>query len=204
MTKYMTGYRIASMNSYRKASQSQVRPKVLRRFYEPLLLLNALDQMRGARIKPDVSDENLGPNQRKIRRSLVDGLAYICAFKKHPDYVTAVALERTPQEVVIWLAANADIKPQVVGFLESVVRDLCSIARNGTASQRHQTGLSVETVLLPRIIDFNKSRIQTYFKLAQTYAFVCLPIICSARESSGKCYLLKLVVVSRHRSDNEY
>ena len=63
-------------------AQATVSRKLLRRFYEPLLLLSALGQIRGQRIKPESDANSISPNIQKLRRSFVDGIAYICAYEK--------------------------------------------------------------------------------------------------------------------------
>jgi hypothetical protein len=45
-------------------------------------------------------------------------MRYICFLgeepftAKDPDYVTAAALEKTPQGISVWLAANVNIEPK--------------------------------------------------------------------------------------------
>jgi hypothetical protein len=155
----------------------QLRRKVLRRFYEPLLLLHALGQVRGARIKPELNFDTSGQNHQKIRRSFADGIAYISAYEKGPDYVTASALEKSPQGIIVWLAANADIKPEVITFLESVLEDLGHIAAQSNASDRQQIGIQMKESLLTRIVTFNKNRLQAYYKTAKGFTVTCLAVI---------------------------
>jgi hypothetical protein len=164
----------------------RLRPKVLRRFYEPLLLLNALDQIRGARIKPDLASSITGLNHQKIRHSFADGIAYICAYKKEPDYVTAAALEKTPQGISVWLAANANIEPKVIHFLEGILVDLRRVAEQEDANGRHQTGRKIRESLTVRVVAFNQPRIQAYYIMAKNYVRQCLVVIRQACESTRK------------------
>jgi hypothetical protein len=155
----------------------ELRRKVLRRFYEPLLLLHSLGQVRGARTKPELHFDSSGPNHQKIRRSFADGIAYICAYDKGPDYVTASALEKSPEGIIVWLAANAEIKPKVITFLERTLDDLSHIAAQGDSSDRQRTGLQSQENILTRIVAFNQNRIQAYYKLAKSFTTSCLAII---------------------------
>jgi hypothetical protein len=151
--------------------------KVLRRFYEPLLLLNALGQVRGNRIKPDLDSATSGPNHQKTRRSFADGIAYICAYNKGPDYVTATALERSPQGTIVWLAANSEIKPEVLCFLQNVLDDLDHIATQGNAGERDRFGERMQDNFLTKIVAFNEARLRSYYKKAKVLAEACLPVL---------------------------
>ncbi len=160
--------------------------EVLRRFYEPLLLLNALGQIRGKRIKPELVTDDSGPNRQKIRRSFADGIAYICACEKDPDHVTATALEQTPQGITVWLAANGDIEEKVIPFLEDVLFDLHYVAEQNSASERQNAGRQILDGLITRVIAFNESRIQVYYRKARRYVSQCLVVMGEIQESSGK------------------
>ena len=140
----------------------QLRHKVLRRFYEPLLLLSALGQMRGERTKSEITD-TLSPNIQQLRRSFQDGIAYICAYEKEPSRVTAVALERTPQGITVWLAANENIREHVVQFLECVLSDIRRIAEPSDKDSRLKEGERVKDDLTSRVIAFNTHRINVYY-----------------------------------------
>jgi hypothetical protein len=162
-----------------------LRRKVLRRFYEPLLLLNALGQVRGSRIKPDLSSNATVLNHRKIRRSFADGIAYICAYRKEPDYVTAVALERTPQGIDIWVAANANIEPNVVEFLNGILKDLSYISRQGGVMERHRAALHARDDFTRKVITFNIPRILEYLKMIRKRVEECVGCMQIACQSIG-------------------
>ncbi len=167
-------------------TETQIRRKVLRRFYEPLLLLSALGQIRGKRIKSEANNDTLSPNIQKLRRSFVDGIAYICAYEKGPSRVTAAALEKTPQEITVWLAANEEVGDKVIQFLDGVLADIQRISGPTGRSDRQWEGERIEEDLTSRIIDFNISRILTYYnQVARTWAPECLKIINEGHESSG-------------------
>lgn len=159
--------------------------KVLRRFYEPLLLLKALDPIRGERIKPE-SIHSDSPNLQKLRRSFVDGIAYICAYKKGPDHVTAAALERTPQEVKVWLASNKNIDDSVIHMLQRVLYDVQCIARLDSRESRQRLGEQTLDRLTSDIVDFNAPRISTYYKeVALRCVPECLKVIRSSLTRNG-------------------
>jgi hypothetical protein len=162
-----------------------LRPKVLRRFYEPVLLLNALGPVRGPRIKQQVDSDDFKYNHRKLRRSFADGIAYISAYQKNPDYVTAVALERTPQGIDIWIAANTDIEPKVVEFVEGVLRDLSFISRTGNVIERHRAALLTRDDLTRKVVIFNTPRIVGYYKAVNKRVAQCLSCMETACRATG-------------------
>lgn len=167
-------------------TQAPTRRKVLRRFYEPLLLLSALGQIRGKRIKSESNNDTLSPNIAKLRRSFVDGLAYICAYEKGSSRVTAVALEKTPQGITVWLAANETVWEKVIRFLEDVLCDIQRISELNDRDSRQREGERTAEDLTSRIIAFNAPRIQTYYdQVVQKRAPACLEIISEGHENGG-------------------
>ena len=173
-------------NSVDTMTETQIRRKVLRRFYEPLLLLSSLGQIRGERIKSEASINTLSPNIHKIRRSFVDGIAYICAYEKGPSRVTAAALEKTPQGITVWLAANEKLEKKVIQFLENILSDVQHISELNDREARQREGERIEEYFTSRIIAFNSSRILTYYKqVAQKQVPNCLEIISEGHANSG-------------------
>jgi hypothetical protein len=151
--------------------------KVLRRFYEPLLLLNALGQVRGNRIKPDPDSATSGSNLRKTRRSFADGIAYICAYNKGPDYVTATALERSPQGTIVWLAANSEVESKVLDFLQDVLDVLGNIATQSNREERYRLGEQMKDNFLTKIVVFNEARLRSYYSRTKSLFEACLPVL---------------------------
>ena len=151
-----------SRNSVNEGAIVPMRRKVERRFYEPLLLLSALGQIRGERTKSEIFTDTLCPNIQKLRRNFVDGIAYICSFEKEPRCVTAVAMEKKPQGIIVWLAANENIGEGVVQFLESVLSNIQQISAPPDREGRLKEGGRIREQLVSRILDFNTPRINTY------------------------------------------
>lgn len=167
-------------------TQAPIKRKVLRRFYEPLLLLSALGQIRGERIKSEINTDTLSPNIQKLRRSFVDGIAYICAYEKLPSRVTAVALEKTPQGIMVWLAANEKVGEKVIRFLEDVLSDIQRISELNDRESRQREGERTKEDLTSKVIAFNAPRIQIYYDLVvQKRAPACLEIISEGHGNSG-------------------
>ncbi|RAH56544.1 hypothetical protein BO85DRAFT_450568 [Aspergillus piperis CBS 112811] len=140
-------------------------PRRLRRLYEPLSLLQTLGNVRGWRIRaPDIPQDNSGFNAIKSHRSFVDALAYACAYKKEPAYVTAVALEKRPEEIVVWLAANKNVEEAVVSFAQDVLRIVQWLASNPSAQLGTKDGQQALNLLTSRVLRFNAPKIYAYYE----------------------------------------
>ncbi|OJI84215.1 hypothetical protein ASPTUDRAFT_120671 [Aspergillus tubingensis CBS 134.48] len=140
-------------------------PRRLRRLYEPLSLLQTLGNVRGWRIRaPDIPQDYSGFNAIKSHRSFVDALAYACAYKKEPAYVTAVALEKRPEEIVVWLAANKNVEDTVVSFAQDVLRIVQWLARNPSAQLGTEDGQQTLNLLTSRVLCFNAPKIYAYYE----------------------------------------
>jgi hypothetical protein len=141
-----------------------LRHKVTRRFYEPLLLLDALGAVRGGRIESGKIPDDSGSNHTQLRRSFVDAIAYICAYNKGPGFVTAAALEKTPQGIVVWLAANSNVEQRVVAFLENILESVRRVADQDNVEELNQAALLATQTILSMIVDFQRPRLEIYRK----------------------------------------
>lgn len=141
------------------------KPKELRRLYEPLCLLHSLSEVRGDRIKPsDVSHDGPGSTGPRGYRRFVEAMAYICAYKKKSGYVTAVALEDTPQAIVVLLASNDGIDPQVISFVRRVLKILSWVIENHTIQFNEPEGQKVLKILSNFVLDLNTPKIYEYYQ----------------------------------------
>lgn len=139
--------------------------KKLRLLYEPLCLLHSISEIRGDRIKPDdLSHESPALTGPRLYRRFVEAMAYICAYKKRPGYVTAVALEDTPEKIVVLLAANNDIEQQVIHFVEKVLKVLSWVIENHAVRQNTLDGQRVMQILTENVLEFNTPKIYEYYQ----------------------------------------
>jgi hypothetical protein len=148
------------LDQYQKSIEQ--RRKLLRRLYEPLLLLEAL---RRAPEKPQESVDGIEPSGRStegLRRSFVDGIAYLSAFERCSDSVTATALETTPQGPILWLAANNGIRQTTVEFLREVLAELHTVSREDSPGARNNVAERITPGLLHRVITFSVPRLRKY------------------------------------------
>ena len=143
-----------------------ITPTVERQFYESQLLLYVLGQVRGERRNRQNYHGELDQDDAELRRSFVDQLAYICDFKKGGPTVTALALQKTYQGIIFWLAANQTVKPEVRHFLREVLQLLRDI--EGSSKK------AAETKLLALVVYFNKDRLDFYWTRLQKSLPKCM------------------------------
>jgi hypothetical protein len=164
----------------REYSAIAVRPKVLRRFYEPVLLLHLLGRIRGARTKRPESPDMKHSKQGR-RRDFTDNIAYICASNTGGKHVMAAALENTPQGITVWLAANNSKASQnVSAFLHDILTELKDIDVEDEAAQS-----KTESRMFSKIIQFNKQRVNSYWDNAKHCIVGCLEVIRGSKEFEG-------------------
>src|SRR5277367_5593909 len=98
------------MNGFRHDTKIPLKPKLQKRFYEALVLLNVLSIAQGDHIDEEPLEQIADPSElvdlRELMRAFLKQLAYICDAEKGGDTVTAIAAEQTPQGVILWIASN--------------------------------------------------------------------------------------------------
>ena len=130
--------------------------RLLRRFYEPLVLLGALDPTRGAE-RPDLVADRGIDGQQKLWRNFLDQLAWLCDSEKGGDTVTAVACQKIEEHSVFWVAANSKFKQKSRDHLNWVLSSLNSLY----AAEPESTS-ALKNKIWTRCITFSCSRIETY------------------------------------------
>ncbi|CZS99617.1 uncharacterized protein RAG0_07944 [Rhynchosporium agropyri] len=86
-------------SSSRSKGISNLRLKIERRLYKPLILLSVLGRKRGDRVDEEALDEDL-------ETSNLDFSITPVRLREGGGRATAIALEATPQGVVFWVASN--------------------------------------------------------------------------------------------------
>ena len=129
--------------------------KLLRRFYEPLILLSVLDPTRGAHHPDLITDRGL-QGREKIWRNFLDQLSFLCDAKKGGDTVTAIAAQRTVEHTVFWLASNSNAGSKAKNHIEWILSRLNSLYY----ANSEKTEI-VEDEITARCIKFSSSRIDT-------------------------------------------
>ncbi|EDR06600.1 uncharacterized protein LACBIDRAFT_328865 [Laccaria bicolor S238N-H82] len=110
--------------------------KLMKRFYEALVLQHVLGITRGDHIPrplPDVQHAEY-LDGISLRRNFLEKLAFVCDYEKGGATVTAIALQQTPAAVIFWVAANEDVKSKVKPFLETILSSLEKLYSNPAES----------------------------------------------------------------------
>lgn len=132
--------------------------KLLRRFYEPLVLLRVLDPTRGS-YRPDLITERGLDDPSKIWRNFLDKLCLLCDSKTGGDTVTAIAVQETLESPCFWVAANSNWRQRAHKQVSWLLRRLIEFYHS-----RPITTIDTESELAKVCIQFCTPRIKTYIK----------------------------------------
>ena len=149
--------------------------KLIKRFYEPLVLQHVLGSTRGdhiPRLPPDVQDAE-EMDSISLRRDFLDKLAFVCDYEKGGATVTAIALQQTPAAVIFWVAANEGVGSQVKPFLETILSSLEKLHSKPAESVIKEA----EDKIFQCAVEFGKLRIKAYLKCMKERLDKCHKII---------------------------
>ena len=130
--------------------------KLLRRFYEPLVLLAVLDPTRGAE-RPDLVTDRGIDGQQKLWRNFLDQICWVCDSEKGGDTVTAVACQKTEENPLFWVAANSKSRKKARDHLSWMLSRLSTLYTADCVPI-----ILLENTMLTQCIIFSSSRIKTY------------------------------------------
>ncbi|KAK6063250.1 hypothetical protein SCUP515_12573 [Seiridium cupressi] len=110
------------------STRPKVRPgdytALIKRYYEPCILLKVLGQTRG---RHTTVIEEKGTLQFS-RRRLLGNLSYLCDYAKGGITTVAIGLEEQPNNYNLWVASNGSKElDKMVKFLTSVLEDIRAI-----------------------------------------------------------------------------
>ncbi|KAI1855704.1 hypothetical protein JX266_000569 [Neoarthrinium moseri] len=138
-------------------------PKLIARFFEPLILLHVLGATRG--------DHTPIPHNPKSpefsRRRLLDNLAYLCDFDKGGPTTTALGLEERHDCFKFWIASNRPTT-KTLKFMSNAIESLKALF-NATPIKREE---AIEE-FTEACIAFAKTRIIKEAKLLYRAIAVC-------------------------------
>ncbi len=148
-------------SSLRTEDNIPINPKLQKRFYEAVALLNVLSKSQGDHIDEDAIDTAAEPsdlvNSCEIRRNFLKQLAYICDSEKGGDTTTAIAAEQTPQGIVLWVASNKcspTQKRKVEIYLDGILHRLRHL--------RNDEDGDIEQYIFSMSVEFCSSRVKDY------------------------------------------
>ncbi len=152
--------------------------RLISRFYEAVILLEALDQPRGSQTPAPRSSD---PKELARRRFLRD-LSYICEFEKGGTSCTAIGLENCARSYKYWVASNADVATMIVPFLEKVLRRLDSLR-----SRPPSTRDSDEKDFTRICIEFARKKVKGEAHLLSTAITECTRRMYQSSTENGEC-----------------
>ncbi|KAI7969355.1 hypothetical protein EIK77_002425 [Talaromyces pinophilus] len=166
--------------------------KIMRRFYEPLCMLRALGQTRGAHTRqPPSTDATI-----ETRRRFLENLCYICDFTRGGESCTAIGLEERPDKYQFWVSSNDQI-PKIVEFLNEALKFLYRV------SDSAKVDLATVNHFIQFCADFAKSRIEGEQKLIQAQARECISKIQNRMtEADGSSDIIVNNTSEIHRIDS--
>jgi len=178
--KIPTSPNVSISESPTRPSPCQATGKLMRRFYEPLILQHVLGPTRGDHIQCEPLDslDESELDNCNLRRSFLNRLAYICDFKKGGATVTAIALEQRPAGVVFWIVANENVKDKVVKALEEILKGLAGL--DGSTGDE-QTAVEERTFRCAA--ELGMLRVKAYWKFMQEPLRECLRVLENEPES---------------------
>jgi hypothetical protein len=156
--------------------------KLLRRFYEPLILLSVLDPTRGAH-RPDLITDRGLQGREKLWRNFLDQLSFLCDSKRGGDTVTAIAAQRTVEHTVFWLASNSNTGSKAKKHVEWILSRLNSLYD----ADLEKIEL-VENEIKAHCITFSSSRIDTSVSFLLRHIKESQPInLTEGSEGASRC-----------------
>ncbi|KAI9715118.1 MAG: hypothetical protein M1828_001053 [Chrysothrix sp. TS-e1954] len=120
------------------------------------LLRNVQDEVK--RPMPSVQAERLNRSSKQRWHQFLDNLCWMCDSRRGGKAVTAIAVEKSPSNTLIfWIAANRSPNIHAVAHLEWVLEKLAQYSF-GTLQQRDQIVLEMSATSLK----FSTDRVKDY------------------------------------------
>lgn len=92
---------------------------LVKRFYEPLILLWALGKTRGEHVPGPADDRS----QQSIRRHFFNNIAYLCDHIKGGESTSAICPEELGDRYNVWVASNQTTS-KIVNFVKEILQDV--------------------------------------------------------------------------------
>lgn len=141
--------------------------RLVRRFYEVLVLLRVLGQVQGEKLRAEpLEDSNVySIGSREMRRNAMYHLCVACDFEKGGDSVTALACENVPSGPRYWMASNKHVE-KIKTFLMEVLAMLGEQASSGSDGMNIA---ALEDRLFEKFVLFQRARIKEYWRSLQKH-----------------------------------
>jgi hypothetical protein len=138
-----------------------MKPKLLRRFYEALVLLRVLGQVQGERFDGEAFEDNNVDRMQavELRRKVMYNLCVMCDFQKGGDSVTAIAMECLPSGPCYWIGVNGCLKK-----IKALLNEVLGLLQGQRFPTEPNT---LEDRLFQKFVLFQRPRIKEYWRLLQ-------------------------------------
>ncbi|KAF2997477.1 hypothetical protein E8E14_003951 [Neopestalotiopsis sp. 37M] len=123
---------------------------LVKRFYEPLILLWALGKTRGEHVPGPADDRS----QQSIRRQFFNNIAYLCDHIKGGESTSAICPEELEDRYNVWVASNQTTS-KIANFVEDVLKDVQAFLALSPPVR-----LEAERDFIMKCIEFGCQRIQ--------------------------------------------
>jgi hypothetical protein len=130
--------------------------KLLRRFYEAMVLLGVIDPTRGRQNPATRGDFGLLDDD-DLWNIFLDSLCFVCDSEPGGDTVTAIAGERVDDDPIFWLGSNSKAVQKAKKHVCKILTTLKKIELAG-----EETSNVARSELLALCVDFSSPRIKTY------------------------------------------
>lgn len=170
-----------------------MRPKVVHRFYEPLVLLKALNlEMKDTATYINPGESEYYHDPQKLFQTFVYKLAHVCDSVKGNggSTITSIAvLQREDNKTIeYWFTSNQRTQREL-NTTASFVRSLLQTIKEAPVQPCQQTR-AIQKVLLHDVLLFNRERISFYLKNFRAEAQKCIDRWSTLGTNDGRIMLL--------------
>lgn len=171
------------------------------RFYEPIILLLALNEAFMHNLAPKVlgrEPHEAAHTKEQLFRDFMNKLAQICDNKPKGSTVTAAAALQHPDHLEYRFASN-ERKPKELENMKNFIEDILNSLKAWTPT----TNGEVRAIILRKIVAFNRPRLLAYVRAIQTRSQECLGLPADSITSQTREILQVLQDLSLKANEKE-
>jgi hypothetical protein len=159
-----------------------VKAKLANRFYEPMILLFALNQAFKHNQPPRAPDStpDVAQSVEYDFHRFVDKLAQLCHTTKGPDSITAFVVLKFPDHIQYRFASNQQKEHELIRVQSFITSILESLAE---ASEHTLKGMV--SPILRKVLSFTRLRVQVFVSALKTETVNCIKAC--KREKTKDC-----------------
>lgn len=148
-------------------------------FYLKLILYSTMFPFTAKHSERDVSAD-ISRDHTELRRDFLDKMSYLCDIQKSGPTVTAAALQKKRGSIILWLAANEGIRPEVKAFVDLTMDRLRAV--------NPETSTQTGTAILQDALGKGEQRFSFYLNKMVISARECRDRLDRLKDDkAGKC-----------------